>query len=97
MPHISALLRSWRLGANGLEAHLNRLDAENAEGGDIDIGQVSVAYAMLRQTSRLQYLNSSSPSDIAPTLWTLLEIEPPSNSVGRVLTETIKLKVRVKF
>jgi predicted AlkP superfamily pyrophosphatase or phosphodiesterase len=36
------------------------------------------------------YANPSSPSDIAPTLSTLLKIEPPSNTVGRVLTEAIK-------
>jgi predicted AlkP superfamily pyrophosphatase or phosphodiesterase len=40
------------------------------------------------------YSNPSSPSDIAPTLSTLLGIEPPSNVVGRVLTEAIKPKVR---
>jgi predicted AlkP superfamily pyrophosphatase or phosphodiesterase len=40
------------------------------------------------------YSNPSSPSDIAPTLATLLKIEPPSNTVGRVLTEAIKPKVR---
>lgn len=41
------------------------------------------------------YANPSSPSDIAPTLSTLLKIEPPSNTVGRVLTEAIKPKVRL--
>ncbi|HVQ40336.1 MAG TPA: alkaline phosphatase family protein [Pyrinomonadaceae bacterium] len=40
------------------------------------------------------YANPSSPSDIAPTLSTLLGIEPPSNTVGRVLTEAIKPKVK---
>jgi hypothetical protein len=40
------------------------------------------------------YSNPSSPSDIAPTLSTLLGIEPPSNAVGRVLTEAIRPKVR---
>jgi predicted AlkP superfamily pyrophosphatase or phosphodiesterase len=40
------------------------------------------------------FANPSSPSDIAPTLSTLLGIEPPSNTVGRVLTEAIKPKVR---
>jgi predicted AlkP superfamily pyrophosphatase or phosphodiesterase len=40
------------------------------------------------------YANPSSPSDIAPTLSTLLKIEPPSNTVGRVLTEAIKPNVR---
>jgi hypothetical protein len=40
------------------------------------------------------YANASSPSDIAPTLSTLLKIEPPSNTVGRVLTEAIKTNVR---
>jgi hypothetical protein len=37
-----------------------------------------------------RYADPSSPSDIAPTLSTLLRIEPPSNAVGRVLTEAIK-------
>jgi len=36
------------------------------------------------------YAEPSSPSDIAPTLSSLLGIEPPSNKVGRVLTEAIK-------
>jgi len=40
------------------------------------------------------YANPSSPADIAPTLSTLLRIEPPSNTVGRVLTEAIKPDVR---
>jgi predicted AlkP superfamily pyrophosphatase or phosphodiesterase len=40
------------------------------------------------------YANPSSPSDIAPTLSTLLKIEPPSNAVGRVLTEALKPSVR---
>lgn len=35
---------------------------------------------------------ASSPADIAPTLAALLKIEPPSNSVGRILTEAIKTK-----
>jgi len=34
-----------------------------------------------------------SPADIAPTLAALLKIEAPSNSVGRVLTETLKQKM----
>ncbi len=33
-----------------------------------------------------------SPADIAPTLATLLKIEIPSNSVGRILSEAIKVK-----
>jgi arylsulfatase A-like enzyme len=33
-----------------------------------------------------------SPADIAPTLAALLKVEPPSNSVGRILTETLKVK-----
>jgi predicted AlkP superfamily pyrophosphatase or phosphodiesterase len=41
------------------------------------------------------YASPSSPSDIAPTLSTLLKIEPPSNTVGRVLTEAIKPKGRL--
>ncbi|MGH9883720.1 MAG: alkaline phosphatase family protein, partial [Pyrinomonadaceae bacterium] len=41
-----------------------------------------------------RYAGPSSPSDIAPTLSTLLRIEPPSNAVGRVLTEAIKPSVR---
>ena len=40
------------------------------------------------------YSNPSSPSDIAPTLSTLLKIEPPSNTVGRVLAEAMKTNVR---
>lgn len=36
------------------------------------------------------YREACSPSDIAPTLATLLEIEPPSGSVGRILTEALK-------
>lgn len=40
------------------------------------------------------YANPSSPSDIAPTLSSLLGIEPPSNTIGRVLTEAIKPRVR---
>ena len=37
-----------------------------------------------------RYHNPCSPSDIAPTLSTLLGVEPPSNRVGRVLTEAVK-------
>jgi arylsulfatase A-like enzyme len=33
-----------------------------------------------------------SPADIAPTLAALLKVEPPSNSVGRILTEALKVK-----
>jgi predicted AlkP superfamily pyrophosphatase or phosphodiesterase len=36
-----------------------------------------------------RYLDSSSPADIAPTLAALLRIQPPSNSVGRILKEAI--------
>jgi predicted AlkP superfamily pyrophosphatase or phosphodiesterase len=36
------------------------------------------------------YAGVSSPADIAPTLSTLLKLEPPSSSVGRVLTEAIR-------
>jgi predicted AlkP superfamily pyrophosphatase or phosphodiesterase len=39
------------------------------------------------------YSNPSSPSDIAPTLSFLLKIEPPSNTIGRVLTEVITTKI----
>jgi predicted AlkP superfamily pyrophosphatase or phosphodiesterase len=38
------------------------------------------------------YTSVSSPADIAPTLAALLKIEPPSNHVGRILTEAIKPK-----
>lgn len=37
-----------------------------------------------------RYPNASTPADIAPTLARLLHVEPPSNSVGRVLSEAIK-------
>jgi predicted AlkP superfamily pyrophosphatase or phosphodiesterase len=36
------------------------------------------------------YRSSSSPADIAPTLSSLLAVERPSNSVGRILTEALK-------
>lgn len=36
------------------------------------------------------YHDASSPADIAPTLATLLKVQPPSNSVGRVLSEALK-------
>jgi predicted AlkP superfamily pyrophosphatase or phosphodiesterase len=36
-----------------------------------------------------RYLDASSPGDIAPTLAALLRIQPPSNSVGRILKEAI--------
>jgi hypothetical protein len=36
------------------------------------------------------YHNESSPADIAPTLATLLKVQPPSNSIGRVLSEAFK-------
>jgi hypothetical protein len=38
------------------------------------------------------YSADSSPADIAPTLASLLRIEIPSNSVGRILSEAIKTK-----
>ncbi|MDQ3009499.1 MAG: alkaline phosphatase family protein [Acidobacteriota bacterium] len=38
------------------------------------------------------YAHAISPADIAPTLAALLKIEPPSNYVGRILTEAIKAK-----
>lgn len=36
------------------------------------------------------YASVSSPADIAPTLATLLKVQPPSNSIGRVLSEALK-------
>jgi len=36
------------------------------------------------------YYNESSPADIAPTLAALLQVQPPSNSIGRVLSEAFK-------
>lgn len=36
------------------------------------------------------YPEASSPADIAPTLATLLKVQPPSNSIGRVLSEALK-------
>ena len=39
-----------------------------------------------------RYAQSASPADIAPTLATLLRIQAPSNSVGRVLAEGLTLK-----
>ncbi|KAF0215020.1 MAG: hypothetical protein FD167_5227 [bacterium] len=36
------------------------------------------------------YHEACSPSDITPTIATILEVEPPSGSVGRVLTEALK-------
>ena len=38
------------------------------------------------------YHEASSPADIAPTLAAMLKIEIPSNSVGRILTDAIKMK-----
>jgi arylsulfatase A-like enzyme len=38
------------------------------------------------------YHTSYSPADIAPTLAAMLRVELPSNSVGNVLTEAIKMK-----
>jgi arylsulfatase A-like enzyme len=37
-----------------------------------------------------RYLTPASPADIAPTLARLLNVEPPSNATGRVLSEAIK-------
>jgi hypothetical protein len=37
-----------------------------------------------------RYLQPATPADIAPTLARLLGVEPPSNAVGRVLSEAIK-------
>jgi arylsulfatase A-like enzyme len=36
------------------------------------------------------YAVACSPADIAPTLASILKIEPPSNAVGRVLTEALR-------
>ncbi|MBI4851000.1 MAG: alkaline phosphatase family protein [Acidobacteria bacterium] len=36
------------------------------------------------------YHTTSSPSDIAPTLATILDVEPPNGSIGRVLLEGLK-------
>jgi predicted AlkP superfamily pyrophosphatase or phosphodiesterase len=41
-----------------------------------------------------RYNAECSPSDIAPTLASLLGVEPPSNRVGRVLTEAIASKAQ---
>jgi predicted AlkP superfamily pyrophosphatase or phosphodiesterase len=38
------------------------------------------------------YYSAASPADIAPTIATMLRIETPSNSVGRILSEAIKGK-----
>ncbi|HEX8283686.1 MAG TPA: alkaline phosphatase family protein [Pyrinomonadaceae bacterium] len=37
-----------------------------------------------------RYLQPSTPADIAPTLARILNVEPPSNATGRVLSEAIK-------
>jgi predicted AlkP superfamily pyrophosphatase or phosphodiesterase len=37
-----------------------------------------------------RYLNPSTPADIAPTLARILNVQAPSNAVGRVLSEAIK-------
>lgn len=37
-----------------------------------------------------EYHQDCSPADIAPTLAALLRVEPPSNSIGRVLAEALK-------
>ena len=36
-----------------------------------------------------RYTQAATPADIAPTLASILNVEPPSNTVGRVLTESI--------
>jgi predicted AlkP superfamily pyrophosphatase or phosphodiesterase len=36
-----------------------------------------------------QYAQAATPADIAPTLSSILDVQPPSNTVGRVLTEGI--------
>ena len=36
------------------------------------------------------YAVEASPADIAPTLAALLKVEPPSNAVGRILTDALK-------
>lgn len=45
---------------------------------------------MGKQVKSGTYREACTPSDIAPTLATLLEIEPPNGSVGRVLVEALK-------
>lgn len=37
-----------------------------------------------------RYTNPATPADIAPTLAALLRVQPPSNAVGRVLSEALK-------
>jgi hypothetical protein len=34
-----------------------------------------------------RYMEAATPADIAPTLAAILDIQAPSNTVGRVLTE----------
>ena len=41
-----------------------------------------------------RYFSACSPADIAATLSAMLKIEPPSNNVGRILTEAIKTSIR---
>jgi arylsulfatase A-like enzyme len=36
-----------------------------------------------------RYFDSCTPADLAPTLAALLRIQPPSNSVGRILKEAL--------
>lgn len=45
---------------------------------------------MGRQIKAGIYREACSPSDIAPTLATILQVETPNGSVGRILTEAVK-------
>lgn len=45
---------------------------------------------MGKQVKSGVYREACSPSDIAPTLATILEVEPPNGSVGRILNEALK-------
>jgi hypothetical protein len=45
---------------------------------------------MGRQIAAGQYSHHAALNDLAPTLATLLDIEIPSGSVGRVLTEALR-------
>lgn len=45
-----------------------------------------------RRIAAGSYSKAIDPADIAPTLAALLNLEPPSNSVGRILAEAIKLE-----
>jgi arylsulfatase A-like enzyme len=39
-----------------------------------------------------RYIEATTPADLAPTLATLLRVQPPSNATGRVLTEALDAK-----